>query len=52
MLHQEMDAADSLLKVILTPAPGLLSSFHSLMPNATEADLQKIMDLKVKDDVA
>jgi len=38
--------AEALLKVILTPAEPLVDTYSTLVPDGSEADLKRIMELK------
>eukprot|EP01117_Protostelium_nocturnum_P012058 TRINITY_DN4417_c0_g1_i1.p1 TRINITY_DN4417_c0_g1~~TRINITY_DN4417_c0_g1_i1.p1 ORF type:complete len:781 (+),score=218.28 TRINITY_DN4417_c0_g1_i1:86-2428(+) len=45
-VNKEMDKVDNILKVVLSPIETVLETFKSLIPNGTDTEFQKILDLR------
>jgi len=46
LVNKHMGKSDHILKVILSPFVTLAETFRALIPDGTDSDLQKIMDIK------
>jgi len=45
-IQKEMSKAETILKIVLTPLPSFVETYKAVIPDGSESDFQKIMELK------